>query len=157
MNNVVIKKKVDENTRKAAKSTWMMDYASWNNCLLWIHPWQNEHQQRVNNSGSCILGNLGGDRLQIVINKVWLPLYAKQRVKCSMPHHENEHPQRVNDSWSCVLRNLQGGWLHLVSNEVLAAYTGKRECNMLPASLWKWPSMVRQRFFVTSFGLTCGR
>jgi hypothetical protein len=57
----VIKKKVNQNARKAAKS---------NDYILWIHPWQDEHQWSVNDSSSSIMGNLGGDMLDIVINKV---------------------------------------------------------------------------------------
>ena len=67
----MIKKKLNKNARKAAKSTWMMDYTKLNNCVLWIHPWQNERKWSVNNSWSCILRNLRGDRLQIVINTVF--------------------------------------------------------------------------------------
>jgi len=38
-NNIVIKKKVYENTRKAAKTKWMMDCAKMNDCRFWIQPW----------------------------------------------------------------------------------------------------------------------
>jgi len=55
--NVVIKKKVNENARMAAKTMWMMEYAKSNNCILWVHPWQNEHQRSVNNFRSCMSGN----------------------------------------------------------------------------------------------------
>jgi len=41
------------------------------------HP-QNESQWSVNNSWSCILGNLGGDRLQIVINEVLAAIIRKR-------------------------------------------------------------------------------
>jgi len=56
-NNVVIKKEVNENTRKAAKTMWMMDYAKSTDCILWIHPWQNERQWSVNNVRLCKSGN----------------------------------------------------------------------------------------------------
>jgi len=45
------------------------------NCSLPHH--ENEHQRIVNDSWSCILGNLGGDRLQKVINKVLATFIAK--------------------------------------------------------------------------------
>jgi len=44
-NNVVIKKKVNENARKAGKTIWMMDNATRNDCILWIQLWQNKCQQ----------------------------------------------------------------------------------------------------------------
>jgi len=62
--------KVNVNVRKAAKSTWMIDCTKANDCMMWIHPWQNERQWSINYSWSCILGNLWGDRLHIVINEV---------------------------------------------------------------------------------------
>jgi len=37
-NNVVIKEKVNENTRKAAKTMWTIDYAKPYDSILWIHP-----------------------------------------------------------------------------------------------------------------------
>jgi len=76
----------------------MMDYAKSNNCMMWIHPWQNERPRSVNNSCSCILGNLGGDRLQIFKNEVLAAFIGKETVKRTLPHHENEHQQSVNDS-----------------------------------------------------------
>ena len=36
----MIKKKVDENTRKAAKTMWLIDYAKSINCISQIRPWQ---------------------------------------------------------------------------------------------------------------------
>jgi len=77
-NNTVIKKKVNENGRKAAKTMLMMDYAKSNDCVFWILPWQNERQWSINDSWSCILGNLGGDRFQIVINEVLAPFIGKR-------------------------------------------------------------------------------
>jgi len=58
----VIKKKVKDNARKAAKS---------NDYVLFINRRQNEPQRSVNDSWSGIMGNLGGDRLEIVINEVF--------------------------------------------------------------------------------------
>jgi hypothetical protein len=73
----VIKKKVKENARKAAKSTSMMDSAKPNDYILWIHLWQKEHQWSINDSWSCIMGNPVGDTLQIVINTVLSALIDK--------------------------------------------------------------------------------
>jgi len=77
-NNVVIKKKVNENARKAAKSTWMMDYVKSNDWILLIQPWQNERQRSINNPWSCILGYYVGDRLPIVINEVLAAFIGKR-------------------------------------------------------------------------------
>jgi hypothetical protein len=48
----------------------MMDYAKSTDCILWIHLWQKERQRSLNDSWSCIVGNLRGDRLRIVISQV---------------------------------------------------------------------------------------
>jgi len=74
----VIKKKVNENARKAAKSTQMRDYTKSNDCILWIHTWQNECQWSVNDTWSFILGHPVGDRLQIVINTVFAAFIGKR-------------------------------------------------------------------------------
>jgi hypothetical protein len=36
MNNVVIKKKVNENTRNTARTIYMKKYTKWNNCIMLI-------------------------------------------------------------------------------------------------------------------------
>ena len=77
-NNRVIKRKVNKNARMAAKSMGMIDYTKSDNCIRWIHPCQKERQRSVNDSWSCILGNLGGDRLQIVINEVLAAVIGKR-------------------------------------------------------------------------------
>jgi len=70
--------KVNENASKAANSTLMMDYAKSNDCKLWIPSWQNERQRSINDSWSCVLGNLMGDWLQIVINAVFDAFIGKR-------------------------------------------------------------------------------
>jgi len=55
---VVITDNVHEVVRMAAKTSWMTNYAKLNDCTLHIRPWQNEHQQSVNDVCFCILGNL---------------------------------------------------------------------------------------------------
>jgi len=57
---------------------WMIHYAKSNDSMVWIHLWQNERQRSVNDSWSCIMGNLGGDRLQIVINEVLAAFIGKR-------------------------------------------------------------------------------
>jgi len=76
--------KVNVNGRKAAESTWMIDYAKSNDCMMWILPWQNERQRSVNNSWSCILVNLWGDRLHVVITAV-LAAYIGRRDSNTLP------------------------------------------------------------------------
>jgi len=51
----------------------------------------------------------------------------------SQPHVENEHQWSINDCWLCILGNVGGNRLQTVLNKVLAAFIGKRECDMLPA------------------------
>jgi len=65
--------------------------------------------------------------------KYSLPVYAKEKVKHSMPHHENERQWSVNNSWLCIMGNLGGDRLQIVITQVLAAFLGKRESKMLPA------------------------
>jgi len=55
-NNVVFKNKVNENTRQAARTMWTQDCANWNDCIMWINPWQNEHQWSVNGFSSTKSG-----------------------------------------------------------------------------------------------------
>ena len=73
-NNIVIKKNVNENATNAAKTMWMINCAKFNDCILWIQPWQNQRKQSVNNFWSCVLGNHTSDKLSLVI-KVFLAAF----------------------------------------------------------------------------------
>jgi len=73
-NNIVIKKNVNVNARKTAKTTWMINCAKFNDCILWIQPWQNERQRSVNDFWSCVLGNHTSDKLSLLI-KVFLAAF----------------------------------------------------------------------------------
>ena len=42
--------------------------------------------------------------------KYWLPLYAKEKVKCSLPHQENECQRSVNDCWPSIFVNHSAMW-----------------------------------------------
>jgi len=66
----VIKEKVHEDGTKAVKTPLMIYHAKLNHNILWIHPWQNERQQSVNDCWCCIIGNLRGDWLWPFINAV---------------------------------------------------------------------------------------
>jgi hypothetical protein len=55
-----------------------MDYATSNECRLWIDLWPNKRQRRVNDSGLCVLGNFMADWLQIVINAVFTAVLGKR-------------------------------------------------------------------------------
>ena len=55
--NVVIKEKVHEDDRMAATTPLVTYYVKSNGCILWIHPWKNERQWRINNFWSCKSGN----------------------------------------------------------------------------------------------------
>jgi len=65
-----MKQKVHEDGTKGAKTPSMIDYAKLNDNMVWIHKWQNEHQQSINNFCSCIIGNLHGHWLSPFINAV---------------------------------------------------------------------------------------
>jgi len=55
--NVVMKEKVHENDRKAAKTPLMIYYAKSINSILQISRWQIERQRSVNDFWSCKSGN----------------------------------------------------------------------------------------------------
>jgi len=76
--NVVIKKKVNENARKAAKIMLMMDCAKFIDCVLWIQPWRNERQRSINDCWSCVVGNHTSDRQDLVI-QVFLPTFIGKK------------------------------------------------------------------------------
>jgi len=65
-----MKEKVYEDGTKAAKTPLMIYYVKINDNILWIHLWQNERQQTVNDWWSCIIGKLLGERLRPFINAV---------------------------------------------------------------------------------------
>jgi len=56
-NNIVIKKNVNENAIKTAKTIGKMDYAKSEDGILWIQPWHNKQQRSVNNFRSFKSGN----------------------------------------------------------------------------------------------------
>jgi hypothetical protein len=62
----------------------MMDYAKSKDCILQIHASQNEHQWSINDSWSCVLDNLGGDRLYIVIYEVFA-VFTGQKETDTLP------------------------------------------------------------------------
>ena len=64
----MIKEKVDENDRTAAKTPLLIFYAKLNSCIMRIRPLQNERQWSINDSWSCILGNLCGACSQTSVN-----------------------------------------------------------------------------------------
>jgi len=70
----------------------------------------------------------------------------------SLPHLENEQQWSVNNSWSCIFGKLGGDRLQIVINGILAASIGKRECETLHASSWKWVSMDCQRLLAFHHG-----
>jgi hypothetical protein len=68
----------------------MITYTKSNDSILWIHPYQPERQWSVNDSWSWILGNLKGNKSQIVINERLDAVIGKQKAKHSLPHHQNQ-------------------------------------------------------------------
>jgi len=89
---------------------WMMDNAKSNVSILWINLWQNECQQSVNNCWLCILDNLGGNRLQIVIKEV-LGAFIGNRESETLPA----------PSWK---------WASMKCQESLAFHYGQSQCNV---------------------------
>jgi hypothetical protein len=49
--------------QKSSQSNVNDGLSKLNDCILWIHKWQNEHQWSANHFWSCVLGNLTSDRL----------------------------------------------------------------------------------------------
>jgi hypothetical protein len=65
-----MKEKAHEDNTMVAKTPLMQYYAKISKNILWIRPWQNDHQLSVNDLLTCIMGNLSGDWLQPVIDEV---------------------------------------------------------------------------------------
>ena len=79
-----MREKVCEDSTKAAKTPLTIDYAKINDNILWIRPWQNERQRRVNNFWSCIIGNPDGNRLRPFIKGVSAGFIGK-RASLTLP------------------------------------------------------------------------
>jgi len=151
-NNAVIKKKVNDNTRKAAKTMWMMDSAKLNDCILWIRPWQHDCQRSVNNCRSYTSGNLKLLCSLLYIIQVSATFIGKMIMIHSLSHIENERQQRVNNVWSCVLGNHNADMLQSVMKQFLAALMGKPDCNTLSVPPRKGASTEHQRLWITRPG-----
>jgi len=52
-----MKEKANETGRKAAKTMWMIYYATSTDRTLQLHEWQNERQWSVNDFRSCMSSN----------------------------------------------------------------------------------------------------
>jgi hypothetical protein len=96
-NNLVIKKKANENARKVVKTVRMMDSAKLNYCILWIQPWQNKRQRSVNNCRSYKSGNLKLIPSLLYKIQVLAAYLGKIIMTCSLCHLENDHQQNIND------------------------------------------------------------
>jgi len=59
---------------------------------------------------------------------------GKNTATCSLPHPENQHQRSVLDFKHHILGNLSSDWLQTSIYEILAAFTGKINSEMLPAS-----------------------
>jgi hypothetical protein len=95
-NNLVIKKKANENARKVVKTVRMMDSAKLNYCILWIQPWQNKRQRSVNNCRSYQSCNLKLFRSLLYIIQVLATCIGKIIMTPSLPHLEHERQQTIN-------------------------------------------------------------
>jgi len=127
----VIKKKVHENARKAAKTLWMMNCAKMNDCILWITAmakWASTERQRF-----LVIrpGNNTSDWLYSVTKEFLAAFMGKTDSNTLLPHHENERQRSVNYFWSCVLGNHTSDRLYSVIKEFLAAFLGKTDSNTL--------------------------
>jgi len=82
----------------------------------------------------------------------WLPLEAKTKVTCSLPHPENEDQLSTIDFGSCILGNIGVGLWPWFIYEVLVACSGKSGCDIYDTPLWKWASSECQQFLVLHIG-----
>jgi hypothetical protein len=71
--------KVDEDSKKAAKTPSTIYIATLNDCILWIHPWQYEHQLSVNDFLSYIMGNQSGDWLWPFLDEVLVGVMGERQ------------------------------------------------------------------------------
>jgi len=68
--NMVIKKKVPEDYRKAAKTPLIIHYAKWNDCILQIRKWQTQHLWCISDFWFCKSGNWNIIRCMLFVIKV---------------------------------------------------------------------------------------
>jgi len=80
----VIKKELQEDITKAAKTPLMIYDAKLNDNILLIHQSQNECQWRVKDFWSCMMGNLHANQLRPFINGV-LGGVIRKRASCTLP------------------------------------------------------------------------
>jgi len=85
----------------------------------------NEDQWRVNECWCCIWGNLSGDWLETVINKVLAAFMGKKEATHYLPHLENERHLSINGFQSCVWSNLCRGWLQTSIKKELLLSVGR--------------------------------
>jgi len=71
------------------------------------HP-ENERHWSIYDCWSCILGNLGGDRLHTVINIILAAFITKRDCEMLPTPSWSEHQCSVNDDWSCIFSNMSG-------------------------------------------------
>jgi len=78
----------------------------------------------------------------------WLPLGAKSKATCSLPHAEHQHQRSINDIWSWILSNLRVAlWQWFIYN-VLAAISGNPVHDIYITPSWTLVSMERHQFLV---------
>jgi hypothetical protein len=65
------------------------------------------------------------------------PVTGKTTATCYLPCPENEHQPSVNNLELPILSNLCSDWLQTSIYQILAAFTGKNNCEMLHASSGK--------------------
>jgi len=63
----------------------------------------------------------------------WQPLLVQSTATCSQPDPQNEQQPRVNHFQLHILGNLSSDWLQTSIYQILAAFTGKKNSNMLTA------------------------
>jgi hypothetical protein len=78
----------------------------------------------VNDLLCCVLRNLSGNRLLIVIKAVLTAFIGKTKSTRPLPHLDNERQQSVNDFWPCIMVNESTKQQILSINEVLTVFVG---------------------------------
>jgi len=122
-----MKENMHEDDRKAAKTPSMIYYVKWNDCILGIHPWQNEHQRffvlAFVQSKWRFVGTF--------INEV-LAACMGQRGCATLPTRSwlwasMKHKQFL----SCITGNWSGNWVWTFINAVLSPLKAKRKRDAL--------------------------
>ena len=150
-NKEVIKEKVYENDRKAAKTPLSIYYAKWNDRTLQICLWQIECQQSLNNFWPCKWGNW---------NVIWSVSFIIKVLVAFMGKNAIDDITTISWKWASTDNQwflvCQGHWIVIWSllciPDVLAVFIGKKWWDTVTAPMRNLVTTQRQQFLALHLG-----